>query len=46
MSDELIEAGELQVHGSAEEIELRACAVHAVELIVAARIADPLEAER
>jgi hypothetical protein len=31
-----IEAGELIEHGSAEEVEIRACAVHAVELIVAA----------
>jgi len=30
-----IEAGELIEHGSPEEIEIRACAVHAVELIVA-----------
>jgi Potential Queuosine, Q, salvage protein family len=28
-----IEAGELVEHGSAEEVELRACAVHAVELL-------------
>lgn len=32
-----IEAGELIEHGSREEIEIRACAVHAVELIVAER---------
>jgi hypothetical protein len=32
-----IEAGELLAHGSAEEVEIRACAVHAVELIVANR---------
>lgn len=32
-----IEAGELLAHGSAEEVEIRALAVHAVELIVAAR---------
>jgi putative queuosine salvage protein len=31
-----IEAGELLEHGSAEEVELRACAVHAVELLAAA----------
>lgn len=31
-----VEAEELLVHGSPEEVELRACAVHAVELIVAA----------
>jgi hypothetical protein len=42
-----IEAGELLVHGSPEEVELRACAVHAVELLVAARTrsgAPPLTA--
>jgi hypothetical protein len=32
-----IEREELIEHGSAEEIEIRACALHAVELIVAAR---------
>jgi hypothetical protein len=32
-----IEAGELIVHGSEEEVEIRATAVHAGELIVAAR---------
>ncbi|HEY2259938.1 MAG TPA: queuosine salvage family protein [Solirubrobacteraceae bacterium] len=32
-----IERGELIDHGSPEEIEIRACALHAVELIVAAR---------
>jgi hypothetical protein len=31
-----IETGELLVHGCAEEVELRACAVHAVELLAAA----------
>jgi hypothetical protein len=31
-----IERGELIEHGSPEEIEIRACAVHAVELLVAA----------
>jgi hypothetical protein len=31
-----IERDELLAHGSAEEVEIRACAVHAVELIVAA----------
>jgi hypothetical protein len=31
-----IDAGELIEHGSPEEVEIRACAVHAVELIVAA----------
>ena len=35
-----IEAGELIEHGSPEEVEIRACAVHAVELIVAARGGD------
>ena len=42
-----IEAGDLLVHGSPEEVELRACAVHAVELLVAARArsgAPPLAA--
>jgi hypothetical protein len=32
----MIEAGELLAHGSAEEVELRACAVHAIELLSAA----------
>ena len=32
-----IERGELIEHGSTEEIEIRACAVHAVELIAAER---------
>jgi putative queuosine salvage protein len=32
-----IEHGELIDHGSPEEVEIRACALHAVELIVAAR---------
>ena len=32
-----IEAGELIEHGSPEEVEIRACALHAVELIVAGR---------
>ena len=31
-----IDAGELLAHGSAEEVELRACAVHAIELLSAA----------
>ncbi len=31
-----IERGELLEHGSREEVEIRACAVHAVELLVAA----------
>ena len=34
---ERIDRGELLEHGSREEVEIRACAVHAVELIVAAR---------
>ena len=34
---ERIERGELIDHGSHEEVEVRACAVHAVELIVAQR---------
>ena len=32
-----IDAGELIEHGSPEEVEIRACALHAVEAIVAAR---------
>ena len=32
-----IDRGELIEHGSPEEVEIRACAVHAVELVVAAR---------
>jgi hypothetical protein len=32
-----IDGGELIEHGSPEEVEIRACAVHAVELIVASR---------
>jgi Potential Queuosine, Q, salvage protein family len=32
-----IDGGELIEHGSPEEVEIRACALHAVELIVAAR---------
>ena len=32
-----IDREELIVHGSSEEVEIRACAVHAVELLVAAR---------
>ena len=32
-----IERGELLEHGSPEEVEIRACAVHAVELLTAAR---------
>jgi hypothetical protein len=33
---ERVDRGELIEHGSAEEVEIRACAVHATELIVAA----------
>jgi hypothetical protein len=32
-----IDAGELIGHGSPEEVEIRACALHAVELLVSAR---------
>jgi hypothetical protein len=38
-----IEAGELLEHGSPEEVELRACAVHAVELLAAATQLSPAE---
>lgn len=38
-----IEAGELLVHGSPQEVELRACAVHAVELLAAATPLSPAE---
>lgn len=38
-----IEAGELLEHGSPEEVELRACAVHAVELLSAATPLSPAE---
>ena len=34
-----IDRGELIEHGSREEVEIRACALHAVEMIVAARAA-------
>ena len=36
-----IERGELIEHGSPEEVEIRACAVHAVELLKAAAGSDP-----
>ena len=36
-----IERGELIEHGSPEEIEIRACALHAVELIAADAPAPP-----
>ena len=38
-----IEAEELLVHGSPEEVELRACAVHAIELLAAASDLTPAE---
>jgi hypothetical protein len=38
-----IEAGELLKHGSPEEVELRACAVHAIELLAAATPLTPAE---
>jgi hypothetical protein len=38
-----IEAGELLEHDSPEEVELRACAVHAVELLAAASSLSPAE---
>jgi hypothetical protein len=40
-----IEAGELLDHGSPEEVELRACAVQAVELLAAAGPLDPAEVD-
>jgi hypothetical protein len=40
-----IDAGELIEHGSPEEVEIRACAVHAVEQIVAARRGDVTAAQ-
>jgi hypothetical protein len=41
--EQRIEAGELLEHGSAEEVELRACAVHAVELLSNATPLSPAE---
>jgi hypothetical protein len=38
-----IDAGELPVHGSPEEIELRACAVHTIELLAAATPLSPAQ---
>jgi len=38
-----IDAGELLVHGSPEEVELRACAVHAIELLSAVARLSPAE---
>jgi putative queuosine salvage protein len=40
-----IDRGELIAHDSAEEVEIRACAVHAVELLVAAAPGHGLTAE-
>jgi hypothetical protein len=39
----MIDAGELLVHGSREEVELRACAVHAIELLAAATPFSPAQ---
>ena len=38
-----IEAGQLLTHGSPEEVELRACALHAIELLSAATGLSPAE---
>jgi hypothetical protein len=38
-----IEAGDLLEHGSPEEVELRACAVHAIELLAAATPLTPAQ---
>jgi hypothetical protein len=38
-----IESEELLVHNSPEEVELRACAVHAIELLAAASPLTPAE---
>lgn len=40
-----IESGELLVHGSPEEVELRAAAVHAVELLAGASATAPAEVD-
>jgi Potential Queuosine, Q, salvage protein family len=40
-----IEAGDLLTHGSPEEVELRACAVHAVELLAASTQLSPAEVD-
>ncbi len=40
-----IEAGELLEHGSPEEVELRACAVHAIELLAAKTELSPAETD-
>jgi hypothetical protein len=41
--EQRIEAGELLEYGSPEEVELRACAVHAIELLAAATPLSPAE---
>jgi Potential Queuosine, Q, salvage protein family len=41
--EQRIEAGELLEHGSPEEVELRACAVQAIELLAAASPLTPAE---
>ncbi|HEY6551409.1 MAG TPA: queuosine salvage family protein [Solirubrobacterales bacterium] len=41
--EERIDAGDLLVHGSAEEVELRACAIHAIELLSPASQLSPAE---
>jgi Potential Queuosine, Q, salvage protein family len=38
-----IDAGDLLVHGSPEEVELRACAVHTIELLAAATPLSPAQ---
>jgi len=40
--EERIDAGQLLAHGSAEEVELRACAVEAIELLSAASPLSPV----
>ncbi len=41
--EERIEAGDLLAHGSPEEIELRACTVHAIEQLAAEALLTPAE---
>jgi Potential Queuosine, Q, salvage protein family len=41
--EQAIEAGELLDHGSPEEVELRACAVHTIELLAAASHLSPAQ---
>jgi hypothetical protein len=43
--EQRIEAGELLEHGSPEEVELRACAVHAIELLSTATPLSPAEVD-